>query len=298
MKNILKSGLLLASLCCAVPAMAKVTVFACEPEWQALAEKIGGEHVKTFSATTAKQNPHYISARPSLLAKMRRSDVVICSGSGLEAGWLPVLLQSAGSADVQPGGRGHFMASDAVEKLEVITDVSLIDRAKGDIHPDGNPHIHLDPHRLLPVAAELRQRLQALAPAHAEYFQQREQAFAKAWQLQIAGWEQRAAALRGKPVIVYHKDWAYLADWLGLNVVGTIEPKPGIAPSAGHLAKLVQQHQNQPIHAILYAPFQDDEPPTWLADKLNTRAVMLPYTVGDEAKSLIELFEKVLKKLQ
>lgn len=274
---------------------AKIQVFACEPEWKALADEIGGEYVKTFSATTAQQNPHYISAKPSLLAKMRRSDLVFCSGSGLEEGWLPVLLRSAGRAQVQPGNTGYLMASEQVERLEVVTDASLIDRSFGDIHPEGNPHVHLDPRLLLPIAEVLMQRLSVLDTENRADYARNFQAFEQKLKAKLQEWSADIAALKGKQYIAYHKNWSYLADWLGIEIVATIERKPGIAPSMGHISSLVSQNKNKDVQAILMAPFEDTDSAEVLAEKLNTKVIVLPYTTSTD---LLELFEQTLRALQ
>ena len=136
-------------------SFAKMSVFACEPEWAALSKEIGGDRVKTFSATSAKQDPHYIRARPSLISKVRKADLLVCSGAGLEAGWLPILLKKAGSG-LQPASAGHLMAADIVKLLEIPV---VVDRRMGDIHPEGNSHVHLNPYNLIIVGRSLADRL-------------------------------------------------------------------------------------------------------------------------------------------
>ena len=155
-----------AFLCCASSnAMAVLEVFACEPEWASLASEIGGDKVKTFSATHARQDPHFIKARPSLISKVRRADLIVCSGADLEIGWLPLLLERAG-ADVQRGAVGNLMAYQYVPLLEIPT---VVDRSLGDIHPDGNPHIHLDPRNLLLVGKELLNRLVLIDEGNSDF---------------------------------------------------------------------------------------------------------------------------------
>src|SRR6266581_1806197 len=149
------------------PALCAVNVFACEPEWAALAQELGGDKVSVFSATTAKQDPHRLEARPSLIARIRSADLVICSGSELEVGWLPLLFTQSGNDRIQPGSPGFIEASQFVVKLEV---PKVVDRALGDIHPSGNPHIHLDPRNIARVAAVLTERLVQLDPANAETY--------------------------------------------------------------------------------------------------------------------------------
>ena len=172
MKPAFLTIMLAAVLLMAAPisAVAKVRVFACEPEWASLAEAIGGEYVETYAATHARQDPHHIRARPSLIAKMRQADLVLCSGASLEAGWLPSLLQKAGNARVQPGGEFHLLAAETVPVLEI---PETVDRSMGDIHPEGNPHVHLNPHNIPIVAEALTQRLQALDPANAANIRKR-----------------------------------------------------------------------------------------------------------------------------
>lgn len=283
----------------AVPASAaaKVNVFACEPEWASLAEEIGGEMVETFAATNAKQDPHYIRARPSLVAKMRNAELVVCSGAGLEVGWLPVLFQKAGNAKAQPGGIGYLMAAEVVPVLE--KPVSL-DRSMGDVHPEGNPHIHLNPHNVLLVAKELNSRLQALDPANADRYQKRYEEFSRRWQKAISRWESQAAGLKGKRIITHHKAWSYLINWLGLNLVNTLEPKPGIPATTSHLQELLQQVREAPVLAIVRTPYAPDEASEWLSKKSGVPAVVLPYTIGGEAgvTDLFLLFDRSLGRLK
>jgi zinc/manganese transport system substrate-binding protein len=277
-------------------AHAALNVFACEPEWGALAKEIGGSSVKVYTATTALQDPHRIEARPSLIAQMRRADLVVCTGAELEAGWLPVLLQNANNPAVQPGKPGHFEATRFVPLLEK---PARLDRAEGDVHAAGNPHIHTNPRNILRVGEALAVRLAELDPAHAAAHRARGQAFAVRWQTAIAGWESRAAPLKDLPVAVQHKSFTYLLAWLGLREVAILEPKPGVEPSVSHLARVATQLQATPARAVLRAAYQSPRPADWLARRAGIPALVLPYTVGGSARAsdLFGLFDDTLDQL-
>lgn len=286
-------GLLFAA---PLAVQAKVNVFACEPEWAALTEAIGGDKVKAYAATHASQDPHYIRARPSLIAKVRKAELLICSGAGLEAGWLPLLLQKA-SANVQPGQTGYLMASEWVPVLEKS---AVHDRSMGDIHPEGNPHVHLNPYNLLKVASELSKRLAVLDVDNADYYRQRHEAFSQKWQLAVERWERESSHLRGVKVITHHRSFSYLLDWLSIEAVDSLESKPGIPPTTSHLETILQKLKTESARVILRAPYEPDEASEWLSQKAEIPAVVLPYTVGGDRYSddLFALFEQTLKLLK
>ena len=289
--------LLSAALLLPVPALAALNVFACEPEWAALAQELGGERVSAFAATTARQDPHRIEARPSLIARMRQADLAICTGSQLEIGWLPLLLTQSGNARVQPGAPGFLEASQYVAKLEV---PSAIDRAMGDIHPAGNPHIHLDPRNIAKVAAALTGRLAALDPAGADFYRARAADFATRWQAAVERWEREGSALKALPIVVYHRDLSYLIHWLGMREAGSLEPKPGIPPTPAHLAELVERMKRDPARLVVYSPYSNPKAAEFLAERTGIPAAMLPYTVGgtEQAKDLFGLFDDTLRRLR
>src|SRR5467141_4396076 len=214
MKTIFRFFAALSLAAAALPAAAMHNVLACEPEWGALAEELGGDRVSVYSATTGLQDPHRIEARPSLIARARNADLLICSGAELEVGWLPLLLTQSGNDRIQPGSPGFLEASQYVVKLEL---PKVIDRALGDIHPSGNPHIHLDPRNIAKVADVLTGRLVELDHANTELYKTRADSFAKRWQSATEGWATRAAALKGVPVVVYHKDMSYFINWSGMR---------------------------------------------------------------------------------
>jgi zinc/manganese transport system substrate-binding protein len=297
MKTLLKLLLALGTAMLAWPAGAALNVFACEPEWGALARELGGDQVAVFSATTALQDPHRIEARPSLIARIRNSDLVVCSGSELEIGWLPLLLTQSGNDRIQPGSPGFLEASQYVVKLEI---PKVIDRALGDIHPSGNPHIHLDPRNIAKVAEVLTGRLVELDHANADLYKTRADSFAKRWQSAIEGWTTRAAALKGIPVVVYHKDMSYFINWSGMREAGALEPKPGIPPTPSHLAELVERMQRNPAKAIVYSPYNNPKAAEFLSERAKIPDVMLPYTVGgtDKAQDLFGLFDDTINRLR
>lgn len=288
--------LLLPMFLCMETAVAEVTVFSCEPEWKALAEEIGGERIKAFSATTAGQDPHHIEARPSLIAKLRRADMLICSGADLEAGWLPLLLRRARNPKVLPGKPGHLMAADQVDMLEV---PERLDRSEGDIHAQGNPHVHLDPGNILEVARVLSGRLVEIDPDNAEYFQSRLKVFQARWTDAIKNWEIRASALRGEWVVVHHREWVYLLHWLGMQQLAALEPKPGVPPTAGHLASLQARLGREKPLAIVRSPISDQGPSAWVSKRTGVAQVVLPYTVGstENVNDLFSLFEEIVSAL-
>ncbi len=289
---------LLASLLAlaAVPAHAALRVFACEPEWGALAQELGGKLVDVSVATNALQDPHQIQAKPSLIARARNADLVACTGAELEIGWLPVLLQQSGNAKVQPGQPGNFAAADFVRKLEV---PSQLDRSQGDVHAAGNPHIQTDPRNIALVATALATRLAQIDPANAAQYAKNEAEFAHKWQQAIARWSAQAAPLRGTAVVSQHKGFVYLYDWLGLKEVAVLEPKPGVEPSPSHLQSVLAALKSTPAKMVLYAAYQDPKPSEWLANNAGIAAVKLPFTVGgsDAAKDLFGLFDDTVARL-
>lgn len=278
-------------------ALAKISAFACEPEWASLLSELGGKEVSVYQATSPKQDPHRVEARPSLVARMRSADLVVCSGSDLEIGWLPVLLQSAGNSKVQPGQPGHFMASEFVERLDV---PERIDRSMGDVHPYGNPHVHLDPHNLAKIANALAQRLGEIDPQHASIYVQRNASFQDKLSASIQRWETQAAALKGLRIVTYHRDSIYLVNWLKMELAATIEAKPGIPPSTSHLAQLLKELNAAPADLIIRMAYNEPKAPAWLHDRTGIPLAELPYTVGGtkQAKDLFALFDDTIDRLR
>jgi zinc/manganese transport system substrate-binding protein len=279
-----------------LPAHAALKVLASTPDWGALTTELGGERVNVYVATTALQDVHRVEAKPSLVARARSADLVVATGAELEVGWLPVLIQESGNSRIQPGAAGYFEVTSALKLLEV---PSKLDRAMGDIHPQGNPHVQLDPHNVAAVARALTAKLSALEPAQAEYYAARGKDFDARWTEAIKRWEAKAAPLKGESVVIMHRDQAYLCHWLGLSEVASIEPKPGVPPTASYLGQLVTRLTATPPRLILLNAYNDAKPANWLSARVHAPAVVLPFSVGGspEAKDLFGLFDDTINKL-
>ena len=278
------------------PACAALNVFATLPEWAALTQELGGDDVRIYTATNALQDPHHVEAKPSLIARARAADLVVSTGAELEIGWLPLVLQQAGNPKVQPGKPGYFEAASLVTMLERPT---RLDRADGDVHPGGNPHIQTDPRNIARVAAALSARLAELDPAHGAAYQARYRSFDERWRAAIVRWEREGAPLKGFAIVVQHKAFPYLIDWLGMKEVASLEPKPGIEPTTAHLSSVLETVRQQPVKMVIRAAYQSDRASQWIAERAKINAVMLPFTVGgtDGAKDLFSLFEDTLARL-
>jgi zinc/manganese transport system substrate-binding protein len=296
MKTLIKSLLAACILLSIHSAQAALNVFACEPEWGALTQELGGDKVSVYTATQALQDVHHVQAKPSLLAKIRSANFVICTGAELEVGWLPVVLQQAGNPAIQPGRPGYFEAVNYVQRLEI---PQRLDRADGDIHPLGNPHIQTDPRNIAKVGDALALRLAEIDPANAAYYQARHKDFAQRWQDAIKRWETQAAPLKGVSIVVQHRGFPYIENWLGLQEVAELEPKPGVEPTSTHLADVLAQLQRQPAKMVIRAAYNDERAAQWLSERAKIPVVVLPYTVGgsDKAKDLFGLFDDSVQRL-
>jgi zinc/manganese transport system substrate-binding protein len=287
--------LVTAAALISAPTQAKLRVFACEPEWASMLAELAGDKVDVDVATNALQDVHQIEAKPSLIAKLRNADLAVCDGAELEIGWLPKLIQQSGNQKVA-SGPGSFMAASQIVTLEKPT---ALDRANGDVHPEGNPHVQMDPHRMLTIAKALSARLAQLDPANAAIYQQRFADFSTRWTAAIARWTAKAAPLKGRNVVVHHNSWIYLTTWLGMHEIGALEPKPGVPPTSGHLASLIDITKSSNTLVIIRAAYQDPKASQWLADHTGVPAVSLPFTVGGDAqaKDLFGLFDSTIDKL-
>lgn len=296
MKRYLHRMLVVLALLATQPASAALNVFACEPEWGALVRELIGDKGSVYVAITALQDPHRIEARPSLIARARNADLLVCTGAELEQGWLPLVQSQAANARIQTGQPGYFEAARQVALIEV---PQRADRSMGDVHAAGNPHIHLDPRNIARVASGLAERMAQLDAGEADGYRSRAKAFLERWQQAIVRWEQQAAPLKGMPVVVYHRDMSYLIRWLALREAGTLEPKPGLPPSTAHLTELVAQLAQSPAKAVLRSAYNDPRPGEWLAERARIPTVALPYTVGgtDKAKDLFGLFDDTVARL-
>jgi zinc/manganese transport system substrate-binding protein len=296
MKHLFKALSLSVFLVTTQTAYAALNVFACEPEWGALAQELGGDKVTVFTATNAMQDVHHIEAKPSLVAQLRKADLLVCTGSELEIGWLPILLRQAGNSNVLAGKSGNFEAAHYVRMLEI---PSRLDRADGDVHAGGNPHIQTDPRNIAKVGDALAQRLAETDAPNAAFYQARHKDFAQRWQEATKRWEAQAAPLKGVAIVVQHKGFPYLEDWLSLHEVATLEPKPGVEPTSSHLSEVLTQLQHEPAKMVIRAAYNSDRPSQWLSEKAKIPAVALPFTVGgsDRAKDLFSLFDDTVQRL-
>ena len=284
------------ALALSAQALAALNVFATVPEWGALVEELGGDKVKVYVATNALQDPHHVEAKPSLIARARTADLVVATGAELEIGWLPLVTQQAGNPAIQPGKPGYFEAAGFVTLLDRPT---RLDRAEGDVHPGGDPHIQTDPRIIAKVAAPLAERLAQLDPPNAAYYRDRYRAFTERWSAAIAKWEKEAAPLKGVPVVMQHKAFTYMAVWLGLKEIATLEPKPGVEPTTAHLADVLELLQRQPAKMVIRPAYQNGRASEWIAERAKINAVVLPFTVGgdEQAKDLYGLFDDTIARL-
>jgi zinc/manganese transport system substrate-binding protein len=297
MFHFIRSAVALLILAAALPAQAALKVLATTTDWGALVKEIGGEQVNVYVATSALQDVHRVDAKPSLVARARTADLVVATGAELEIGWLPVLVQESGNSRIQPGSPGYFEATSVLTLMEK---PERFDRSLGDIHPQGNPHVQLDPHNIARVGKALAERLTQLDGAHGQYYQQRAKDFDTRWQAAIQRWESQAAPLKGTPVVVMHRDQTYLCRWLGLEQVAAIEPKPGMPPTAGYLGQLVTKLTATPPRLIMLNAYNDPKAGKWLSERVHAPVVVLPFSVGGtpEAKDLFGLFDDTINRLQ
>ncbi len=276
-------------------ANASLNVFACEPEYAALTKEIAPD-ANVYSATTAMQDPHQIQARPSLIAKMRRADLAVCAGADLEIGWLPMLQLKSANPKMRNHQTGLFLAAEHTDTLDKL---DKVDRSMGDVHAKGNPHVHLDPYRILEIGKALTQRLAQLDSHNARRYQTSFNAFEQKWRHAVKRWERRAEGLKGKKVIAYHSSFRYLFDWLDMEQVGDLEPKPGLAPTTGHLAELLKLTRRQPVAGVIVASYQDERGGQWLAKRADLPLLILPLSVGGNQQStdLYRLYDDLINQL-
>ncbi|MCG9747932.1 zinc ABC transporter substrate-binding protein [Shewanella sp. Isolate8] len=293
--NYLKAGVAALALSFACGAQAKLNIFACEPEYAALSKELAPD-AKVYAATTAMQDPHQVQARPSLIAKMRQADLAVCAGADLEVGWLPMLQMKSANAQVRSTDKGLFYAAEHTQTLDKLAQV---DRSMGDVHAQGNPHLHFDPERLLQVAKALSAKMVVLDPDNAAGYESALADFSQRWQAAMGRWQSQAAPLQGKKVIAYHTSFRYLFNWLGMEQVGDLEPKPGLPPSTGHLASLQGRAGQGDVMAIIVASYQDERGAKWLGERTGLPVVNLPMSVGgnDDAQDLFGLYDSVIQLL-
>jgi len=209
---------------------------------------------------------------------------------------MPLVQAQSGNSKLQSGQPGYFEAARHAALLEI---PQRVDRAQGDVHAAGNPHVHLDPRNIARVAAALSERMTQLDSAEAGHYRARNKAFLARWQEAVARWETRAASLKGLPLVVYHKNMTYLINWLDMKEAGALEPKPGLPPTTAHLSELLSRLSKNPAKAVVRAAYNDPRAGEWLAERAKIPAVMLPFTVGgsDKAQDLFGLFDDTLSRL-
>ncbi|WP_299003690.1 zinc ABC transporter substrate-binding protein [uncultured Shewanella sp.] len=293
--NFMKIAALGLSMAFSSLSYAQLNIFACEPEYASLAKELAPK-AKVYTATTAMQDPHQVQARPSLIAKMRQADLAVCAGADLEIGWLPMLQMKSANAKVRSRDQGLFFAADQIDTLDKLESVDL---SQGDVHAKGNPHIHFSPERVLKIARALTDKLIQLDSDNRAQYQANLASFSKRWSETMVKWQAMAAPLKGQKVIAYHSSFRYLFDWIGIEQVGDLEPKPGLPPSSAHLAQLLKSAADQKVMAILIASYQDDRGALWLGERANLPVITLPMSVGgnDASQDLFSLYTSTLTLL-
>lgn len=295
-------GILLAlctSILCASAATAGgLRVVTTTEDLAAIARVVGGEGVDVRAIARGYQDPHFLEPKPSLMLHLNRADLLIYVGLSLEVGWLPVLVEGARNPHIDFGSAGNLDASQGLRILEL--PAGEVSRSAGDVHPEGNPHYWLDPRNGIVIAQTIAAGLGRVDPAHAADYQQRARDFAAQLRPRIAEWQTRLAHAAGQNIICYHKQWEYLVDWLGLNVIGLVEEKAGIPPAPRHLVDLITHGRTAAGRTLLYSTYVDERVPAAIAGKIGITAIKLPPSVGaeDGLETYIGLFEAIVRRLE
>jgi zinc/manganese transport system substrate-binding protein len=281
----------------AAPAHAALNVVTATEDLAAIAREVGGDKIKVESLSRGYQDPHFVEAKPSFVFKLHGADLLIVVGRELEIGWLPPLITQARNAKIQPGGDGYLDASLNAKILEIPT--VQITRAMGDVHPAGNPHYWLDPDNGKRIAKEIEKKLSIMDSANAAYYAQREEDFEKRVSTADKGWQATLAPYKGTKIVTYHRSWPNFADHFALDVMGYVEPKPGIPPSPSHTIELIKAMKEQGVKIILVEPYFDLKTPNSIARETGAKVLMMPPSVGGvpEVTDYIKLFDHDVKLL-
>ena len=278
-------------LAAAAPARAALNVVTTTEDLASIAREVGGDKVKAESLSRGYQDPHFVEAKPSFVIKLHGADLLIAVGRELEIGWLPPLITQARNAKIQPGADGYLDASATAKILEIPT--GQITRAMGDVHPLGNPHFWLDPDNGKRVARAIEKKLSAMDSAGAAYYAQRREDFERRVDAADKGWLATMAPYKGTKIVTYHRSWPNFADHFGLDVMGYVEPKPGIPPSPSHTLELIKAMKEQSVKIVLVEPYFDLKTPNSIARETGARVLVMPPSVGGvkEVTDYIKLFD-------
>jgi zinc/manganese transport system substrate-binding protein len=250
--KLLTALLLFAALC--GPAWAKLNVVATTPDLASIAREIGGDHIDLTTLAKPTEDPHFVDAKPSLIVKLNRADVVIEGGAELEIGWLPRLLDEARNVKLAAGAAGHVLCSQGVPLKEI---PSTLDRSKGDIHAAGNPHYLVDPANARIVAGNITEAFCALDAKSSDAYRANLKKFTDALDTKMAEWQKKLEPFKGQQVVAYHNSWLYFGERFGLNIDLFLEPKPGVPPTPKHLAEVITKMKQDKMHVILVDPYLD-----------------------------------------
>lgn len=280
------------------PLQAKIRVVTTTPDLAAIVQEIGGDRVEVQSISKGYQDPHYVEAKPSYMRTVNQADLLVYVGLQLEIGWLPLLIQGARNPKILPGAKGNLAASQGIEILEIPK--GEVDRTMGDIHPEGNPHYWLDPRNGLKIARTATDRLRNLSPGDAPFFEKNLETFSNSLEEKIRLWEEEMAPYRGMEIACDHKQWEYLANWLGLKIVGLVEDRPGIPPTPKHIVDLINMMQEKKIRMLLNANYYDPAVSQKIEDRTGTRLIVLPTSVGGEVgiEGYTDLFDRILTEFK
>ncbi len=258
-------------------AAARLSVVATTPDFAALAKEIGGDAVDVKALAKPTEDPHFVDAKPSHIVTLNRADVLIEGGAELELGWLPPLLESARNNKIAAGAPGRIVASTRIKMLEI---PQTFDRSKGDVHAKGNPHFMIDPLNAKIIAEDIAEHLGQVDPKSADLFKANLRKFNAALDVKLAEWQKQLAPYRGAKIVTYHKDFVYLAERFGLVVAETLEPKPGIAPSPAHLAKVITTMKAEQVRVILVQPYQNRKTAETVARQTGAVVLDIPQQPG------------------
>ena len=285
---------LAGALLVARPAYCAVRVIATIPDFGDVASRIGGEHVDVISLVKGTQDPHFVEAKPSMMVKLNRADMLIHAGLQLEVGWLPPLVAGARNRRIHAGATGYLDCSTFIDAREV--PLGTPDRAEGDIHPGGNPHYWTDPRNMLLIADGIAARLALVDPQHAAAYERGLKAFKTELSAKMTEWEALLGPHKGTKVVVFHRSWSYFIGWAGYVSAGELEPKPGIEPSPSHIAALIVRVRGQGVKLVLQESFYPQNLSKLFAAKAGARLLVVPTMVGAAGtKSYVDMMDKMVR---